>query len=52
MLSEKRREVMIMKYYEGQTEKQIAENLKISVYTVEERLEEAKKELRRKLRNE
>ncbi len=52
LLSEKRREVMVMKYLEGYTEKQIAEKLRISVYTVEERLKEAKKELRRKLGGE
>src|SRR5260221_3771723 len=45
LLSEKRKEAMTMKYLQGSTEKEIAKELGISIYSVEDRLRVAKKEL-------
>jgi RNA polymerase sigma factor (sigma-70 family) len=49
LLSNKRREVLAMKYLEGYTEKEIAKKLVIAVSSVEDRLKGAKKELKKKL---
>jgi RNA polymerase sigma factor (sigma-70 family) len=51
LLPEKPRQIMVMKYLEGYTEKQIAAKLEITISQVEEILRASKRALKRKLRD-